>query len=100
MAKLEVCDGEAILISLPKGEEEPWELWFQTMADGLISTSSSIFSIHFLLAFKSRSTVCPVVMGYGFAPVAIRERSLFMTRGGGGIEGGVNFFSKCHLILC
>ena len=26
MPKLELCDGEAILISLPKGEEESWKL--------------------------------------------------------------------------
>ena len=37
MAELETCDGEAILSSLPKGEEEPWEFRFQTMEDGSIS---------------------------------------------------------------
>ncbi len=45
MAELETCDGEAVSISLPKEKEEPWELRFEILAGGLVSTSSCIFGV-------------------------------------------------------
>ncbi len=49
VAKLETCDGEAISISLPKGEVEPWELRFQILAGGLTSMSRCIFLLRITL---------------------------------------------------
>ena len=40
VAKLETCDGETLLPSSPKGEEESLKLGVQILADGFMSTSS------------------------------------------------------------